>query len=108
MLSLRDHAEYQLKAGAYGDYRWPADFRLRRLSVSDVELFFARAVDRLEEIGVRWSVGSSIARDIAEKSAGEPWFLQMIGAQLLSQADRTLLESAGPTGRAVRVDPRSG
>jgi hypothetical protein len=85
VLALRDYAVYRLRSGPYGDYRWLDEISLDRLTSTEIDEFFSRAIRRLSDLGVNLLIDPVVISSVESRSAGEPWYLQMIGAELLSQ-----------------------
>ncbi|MDN5767336.1 MAG: hypothetical protein L0H78_16155 [Humibacillus sp.] len=90
VLALRDYASYMLADPSHGDYRWQRRVNLSSLSRLEIEGLFARASSELRKLGVVWSLSIEAVNYIQKSSAGEPWYLQMVGSELLLDEDLAL------------------
>lgn len=107
ILAVRDHAADGVANPARGDYRWPDWIELPRLKRPDIRALYERAEKQLASLHLNWSITSEAVGYIDRHSAGEPWYLQMIGHELIYD-DSLRLETrlAGDTSEerlSVRV-----
>jgi hypothetical protein len=103
-LAIRDHAARRIASASNGDYRWPSWIQVNHLSFHDMEAFFHDAEGRLQALGITWSLDPEALAYIAQHSGGEPWYLHMVGHELIYDDDLRL-EEAG-TGSPVHVRVR--
>ncbi len=101
MLAMRDHAEERLRSGPDGDYRWPSDVVVKRWGEQDVRAFFDRAADKLAEDHIRWIPDPTVVSRILRLSAGEPWYCQMIGSEILEAQADSLLSTVNDSDEAI-------
>lgn len=83
VLALRDHSAHELADPRRGDYRSPRHVQVGRLKRPEVEAVFERGSLLLSDLGITWGLQPEALTYIASHSAGEPWYLQMIGQELL-------------------------
>ncbi len=104
VLALRDHSSHKLAKGADGDYRWPKAVDVRRLTRPEVEAMFGRATRMLNEVGIAWTLSTEAFNYVNHHSRGEPWYLQMIGWELIFDESKRMESRVGSEGpERVRV-----
>ena len=101
ILAMRDYAEIRLRSGRDGDYRWPSDVLVTRWRETEIREFYEGIANKLASIGVTWVTDPTAISRIHRLSAGEPWYCQMIGYEVLMRQASKLLDGTGD--RTVRV-----
>ena len=91
-LALRDSHADGLVDSRRGDYRFVSKVRVAPLALPDMRALFDTVASRLRSQDIFWTVGDDALAFIAHHSGGEPWYLQMIGHELLF---RTVARTGG-------------
>jgi hypothetical protein len=90
-VAVRDHAAHRLTSAQHGDYRWPRRIAVRPLTDTEITALFYRAAQFLHSYGVNWSINPEALNYVALHSGGEPWYLQMIGSELIADPNIDIL-----------------
>jgi hypothetical protein len=113
LLGVRDHVAYSIADPSQGDYRWPTFVPLEKFSREEVRGVFRRAQLILSQFGVRWEVLPEVITDIYGNSGGQPWYVQMVGSELIKDPtkpiERLLMDGVASrdTAQTFRSDIRS-
>lgn len=103
LLAMRDYAVDFFRTGPYDDYRWPILIDVARLDDRRVKEFFASAEQKLSMVGVRLDLNPRAFSEIFRVSLGEPWYLQMIGSELLLARSEQIVDQLNREGECRMV-----
>ncbi|MCP3882802.1 MAG: AAA family ATPase, partial [Sulfitobacter sp.] len=95
VLAMRGHALDSFRRSRYDNFRLPHGIDLPGLEEAEngqISSFFEQKVAALKAAGVDFYIDPAALALIVRKSGGEPWYLHMLGNELLKGSSDTIMD----------------